>query len=135
MRLRMSAFGGSAKSANVRFSRARQAATGRGRVETEILRDHAVSAARKRMGERRPRYARVLDVIELVAGFSIVALQMRLGTDPVGCTAQAMRALGPHRLYQRHDPHDSHDAFEVVGQHMEAHLGTDARQPLGQEMR
>ena len=108
---------------------------GRGRVETEILRDHTVSAARKRMGERRPRYARVLDVIELVAGFSIVALQMRLGTDPVGCIAQAMRALGPHRLHQRHDPHDSHDAFEIVGQHVETHLGTDPRQPLGQEMR
>jgi hypothetical protein len=87
------------------------------------------------MGERRPRYARVLDVIELVAGFSIVALQMRLGTDPVECIGQAMRALGPHRLHQRHDPHDSHDAFEIVGQHMEAHLGLDTRQPLGQEMR
>ena len=63
------------------FDILRTAKTDRGRVETEILRDHAVSAARKRMGERRPRYARVLDVVEFVAGFSIVALQMRW--DPI----------------------------------------------------
>ena len=72
------------RNTGVRFLQSPTTGLGRGRVETEILRDHAVSAARKRMGERRPRYARVLDVIELVAGFSIVALQMRLGTDPVG---------------------------------------------------
>ena len=58
-----------------------------------------------------------------------------LGSAFCGVYSQGDRALCPHRLHQRSDAHDLHHAFEIVGQYMETHLGTDARQPLGQEMR
>jgi hypothetical protein len=73
-----------------------------------------------------------MDFIEVV---SKIALQMRLAVRPVGFVAQGRRASGPHRLHQRSDAHNLHHAFEVVGQHVETHLGTNPRQPLGQEMR
>ena len=72
-----------------------------------------------------------MDFIEVV---SKVARQMRLAARSAGFIAREERASCPHRLHQRSDAHDLHDAFEVVGQHMETHLGADARQPLGQEM-
>jgi hypothetical protein len=90
--------------------------------------------ARKCLGEVLPRHARLVRVIELISTISNVARQLRSAACPVAFILQGRRALGPHRLYQRSDAHDPHDAFEIVGQHMETHLGTDARQPLGQEM-
>ena len=39
------------------------------------------------------------------------------------------------RVHQRYDSHDLHDAFKVVGEHVQAHLGAHPRQSLGQEMR
>src|SRR6266540_3836036 len=72
------------------------------------------------------------DLIEVVLK---VALRMRLAARLPPFILPGDGALCPHCLHQRSDAHDLHDAFEVVGQHMEAHFGADARQPLGQEMR
>ena len=63
-------------------------------------------------------------VIEVIAK---LALQMRVAARSAGFISQGARALGPHRLHQRSDAYDLHDAFEVVGQYMQAHLGTDTR--------
>jgi hypothetical protein len=60
-----------------------------------------------------------------------IARSMSLAACPAPFILQEEKALGPHRLHQRSDAHDLHDAFEIVGQHMETHLGTDPRQPLG----
>ena len=56
-----------------------------------------------------------------------VALKMRFAGCSDAPVLQKERALGLHRLHQRSDAHDLHDAFEVVGQYVKAHLGTDAR--------
>src|SRR6266542_5815544 len=72
------------------------------------------------------------DLIEVVLK---VALRMRLAARLPPFILPGDGALCPHCLHQQSDAHDLHDAFEVVGQHMEAHFGADARQPLGQEMR
>jgi hypothetical protein len=45
------------------------------------------------------------------------------------------RASGPDRRYQGADTQDGDDAFEVVGQDVEAHLRADPRQRAGQEVR
>jgi hypothetical protein len=44
-----------------------------------------------------------------------------LSRPPCAVYLAGKRALCPHRLHQRHDAHDLHGAFKVVGQHMEAH--------------
>jgi hypothetical protein len=88
----------------------------------------------KRLELPLPRCARLRELIDFIEVVLKVALQMRLAARSAAFISQE-RALGPHRLHQWYDPHDLHDAFEIVGQNMEAHLGPDARQPLGQEMR
>lgn len=44
------------------------------------------------------------------------------------------RGLCPHRLHQGLDSDDLHHPFEVVGQHVQAHLRADARQGPCEEM-
>ena len=110
-------------------------AVDRGRVETSNLRDHAVSARSEAL-----RIAAAARCVTAGAdgfdrgGFESCAADV-LGSRSARFIARRKRALCPHRLHQRYDSHDLHDAFEIVGQYMEAHLGTDTRQPLGQEMR
>ena len=72
----------------------------RGRVETLILRDHAVSARSEHLGERLRRCARWQDMTELIRIVSKVDLQMRLAGRPTGFIAQGRRVLCPHRLHQ-----------------------------------
>lgn len=43
--------------------------------------------------------------------------------------------LCPHRVHEWHDTDDLHRPFQVVGQNVQAHLGTDAWQRLRQEVR
>src|SRR6516164_7346420 len=45
------------------------------------------------------------------------------------------RASGPDRRHQGADTQDGNDAFEVVGQDVEAHLRADPLQRAGQEVR
>ena len=107
---------------------------GRGRVETSNLLDHAVSARSEALGIT----AAALCATAGADGFDRGCYQSRFADalDSAFCDLcrAAREVLCPHRLHQRYDSHDLHDTFEVVGQYMETHLGTDARQPLGQEM-
>lgn len=41
----------------------------------------------------------------------------------------------PHRLHRPRDSQNPHYPFEVVRQHLQAHLGAHMRQGLGQEVR
>ena len=43
--------------------------------------------------------------------------------------------LCSHRRDQRGDAHDVHGAFEIVGQHVQRHFGTDPFQRLRLEVR
>ena len=47
----------------------------------------------------------------------------------------ARKGSRPHHLHQFDGSHYSHDTFEVVGQNVQTHFGTDPLQGLGQEMR
>ena len=53
----------------------------------------------------------------------------------VAATAAERRRLLGNRLHERHNAHDPHHAFQVVGEHVQAHLGTDVLKRAGQEMR
>lgn len=61
----------------------------------------------------------------------------RLGrvSDPNSRSRTAKR-LGsrPDRLKQSYDAEDAHHSFEVVGEHMKAHLSAHPRQGFGQEV-
>ena len=74
--------------------------------------------ARKRLGYVVPLKVplrRLNHAIEVIARR---ALQMRVAARSAGFIS-VEEGLGPHRLHQRSDSHDLHDAFEVVGQHMQ----------------
>ena len=49
-------------------------------------------------------------------------------------TDARLRRLCPHRRQERLDADDVHDARQIVGQHMQCHLGGDPRQRLHQEV-
>jgi hypothetical protein len=119
---------------NDRFQAERMSASGRGRVETSNLTDRTVSVRSEASGTATAALCATAEVDCVDRGYLKVALQMRLAARSAAFISQGERASGPHRLHQRSYSHDLHDAFEVVGQHMETHLGTDTRQPLGQEM-
>ena len=103
-------------------------------METSNLRDHAVSARWEAFGRAVAALCEAAGVDGFYRGRFESYSADALGTLSAASMLQGDRALCPHRLHQRSDAHDLHDAFEVVGQYMQAHLGTDARQPLGQEM-
>ena len=111
------------------------AGVGRRCAETSNLRDRAVSARSEAFWRATAALCATADADGFIEVVSKVALQMRLAGRPVEFIARGRRTSGPHRLHQRSDAHNLHHAFEVVGQHMETHLGTDPRQALGQEMR
>lgn len=66
-------------------------------------------------------------------GLRDIGLCMR--EHDVGLTETKIRASsGPDGLDQVCSSHQVHHALEIVGQHMQAHLGTDMFQGFGQEM-
>ena len=79
-----------------------------------------------------PRHFRGL--IEFASAVQICSQASALPIPFVGLS-DAGRGLCSHCLHQRYGSHDPRDAFEVVCQQMQAHLGTRTREPLGQEMR
>ena len=61
----------------------------------------------------------------------VAAFEIRDGGGLTGKT----RRSGLDRFHQRPDSDDLHRPFQVVGQNVQAHLGTDAWQRLGEEVR
>ena len=103
-------------------------------METSELRDRAVSARAEALGIDTAALCAPARADRFDRGcFESYSADAR-GSPYCGVYFAGERALGPHRLHQRSDAYDLHHAFEVVGQYMETHLGTDARQPLGQEV-
>ena len=107
---------------------------GRGCAETSNSCDHSALERPETFGIAAVVVCATAGLMYLIEVILKVTLQMRLAARSAAFISQGDRALCPHRLHQRSDAHDLHHAFEVVGQHMETHLGTDPRQPLGQEM-
>ena len=120
--------------ATVRFAAARVAASGRGRVETSNLPDHAVLARSEAFGIVTAALYATAWADRFDRGRFESHSAEAPGSPCSGVYFAGERASSPHRLHQRSDAHDLYHAFEVVGQYMETHLGTDARQPLSQEM-
>jgi len=102
---------------------------------------------------RRPMFGRIFEA-DVAAGsksgrsqsanaadVTIGTIFCRAGSGPAAEAANipilGHRTAHPsclHRLHQRHDPQRLHHPLQIVGKHMEAHLGADPTQGLRQKV-
>jgi hypothetical protein len=77
----------------------------------------------------------VLPILVVLSSRSVLGAQFcRLGCHGDGGGSFSFDDLCPHLRDQPSRPHDVHDAREIVGKHVQGHLGGHAWQRLHQEV-